>query len=81
MEKAVSDAAEKAALLSRAGGVALGDIQSIDYSWEELDLAIEPMAGSVLAKTSADAEGRYDLDMEPEDLELSDTATVVWEIR
>ena len=34
------------------------------------DCAIEPMA----------AGGSYDLNIEPDDIELSDTVTVVWEI-
>ncbi len=80
--KAVTDAGEKAAVLTRAGGVTLKDIQSIDYSWGEIDFEYRPMRGDVLmecceAPTAAKC---YDLDIEPDDIDVSDTVTVVWEI-
>ena len=79
--KAVADAKEKAAALAEAAGVRLGDVQSIDYSWGELDLTVRPMAEMRLAKnTMADAAGSYDLDIAPDDIEISDTVTVVWAI-
>ena len=36
--KAVTDAKEKASVLTQAAGVTLKDIQSIDYSWGEIDV-------------------------------------------
>ena len=38
--KAVKDAKEKAAVLTSAGGVTLKDIQSIDYSWGEIEFEV-----------------------------------------
>ena len=34
----------------------------------------------LMAAKSADAAGSYDMDIEPDDIEASDTVTVVWEI-
>jgi len=81
--QAVADAKEKAAVLARAGGVTLREIQSIDYSWGEIDLEYRPMNGMVLAercKAAPMAAKGYDLNIEPDDIEVSDTVTVVWEI-
>ena len=82
--RAVADAREKAAVLSGAAGVALKDIQSIDYSWGEADLEVRPMNRALLADgrmaaMKAGAES-YRMDIEPEDIEVADTVTVLWEI-
>ena len=79
--KAVADAKEKAAVLTQAAGVALKEIQSIDYSWGEIDFEYSPMRGDVLTECCAAPMAKsYDLDIEPDDIEVSDTVTVVWEI-
>ena len=80
--KAVTDAAEKAAVLTRAGGVRLKDIQSIDYSWGEIDFEYRPMRGDARIECCSVqmSAKRYELDIEPDDIDVSDTVTVVWEI-
>lgn len=79
--KAVTDAKEKAAVLTQAAGVALRDVQSIDYSWGEIDFEYSPMRGAMLLeRCEAPMAGSYDLDIEPDDIDVSDTVTVVWEI-
>ena len=47
--KAVTDAKEKATVLAQAAGVALKDIQSIDYSWGEIDFEYRPMNRMLMA--------------------------------
>ena len=83
--KAVTDAKEKASVLTQAAGVTLKDIQSIDYSWGEIDFEYRPMnrmlmADEYLARPMAAESPRYDMDIEPDDIEVSDTVTVLWEI-
>ncbi len=83
--KAVTDAREKASVLTQAAGVTLKDIQSIDYSWGEIDFEYRPMNGMLMADNCIAAplaaEGEnYDMDIEPDDIEVSDTVTVIWEI-
>lgn len=80
--KAVKDAMAKAGVLSSAAGVKLGDIQSVDYSWGEIDFEVRPMNRNLemydckaLEPTAA-----YDMDIEPDDIEVQDTVTVVWVI-
>ncbi len=80
--KAVKDAKEKAAVLTAAAGVILKDIQSIDYSWGEIEFEVNPMNRLMrsCAPVAACADSSYDIDIEPDDIEVSDTVTVVWEI-
>ncbi len=81
--KAVADAKEKARVLAKAAGVVLKDIRSIDYSWGEIDLEFRP-TGRMMCESNcapmAEGAGSYDLDVEPDDIEVSDTVTVLWEI-
>ena len=84
LSDAVADAKEKAAVLSQAAGVALKDIQSIDYSWEKIDFEVGPIdrlaavGGGFLSPAAGKAS--FDLDIEPDDISTSDTVTVIWEI-
>ena len=78
--KAVADAKEKAAALTQAGGVKLGEIQSIDYSWGEIDFEYRPMGRAIAVEKCMAADDSLAFDIEPDDIEVSDTVTVVWEI-
>ena len=82
--KAVSDAREKASVLAQAAGIKLKEIQSIDYSWGEINFEYRPMDKGLymeeaLCAPSA-ADGSYDMNIEPDDIEVSDTVTVIWEL-
>ena len=79
LAKAVADAREKAELLALAGGVALRDIQTIDYSWGAISFESAPLFDGVMAKSRI-AGASYDLAVEPDEIEVSDTVTVTWEI-
>jgi len=82
--KAVTDAKEKASVLTQAAGVSLKDIQSIDYSWGQINFEVQPMNRMLMAEECRapvmDGAGSYDMDIEPDDIEVSDTVTVLWEI-
>lgn len=84
MGKAESDAKEKAAVLSAAAGVKLKDIQSIDYSWGQIDFEVSPLNRALMAEdclaAPMSAGGSYNVDIEPDDIDVSDTVTVLWEI-
>ncbi len=79
---AVADAKDKAAVLTGAAGVTLKDIQSIDYSWGEISFECTPTNRMLMAECKAiPVEGAaYAMDIEPDDIDVSDTVTVVWEI-
>ena len=81
--KAVKDAKEKAVVITAAAGVTLKDIQSIDYSWGEIEFEVSPMNRLMKACAPAPAacdDACYDLDIEPDDIQAADTVTIVWEI-
>ena len=79
--KAVEDAAAKARVLSDAAGTKLGEIRSIDYSWGEIEMVARPMNRMVkMAECAADQAYGCAMDIEPDDITVSDTVTVVWEI-
>lgn len=82
LARAVEDASEKARVLAKAAGTALGGIQSIDYSWgsvvfESTPVNMPMMAKRAMMEESADS---FDLDIQPDDIRMEDTITVVWEI-
>ena len=78
--RAVADAAAKARVLSDAAGVSLSEIRSIDYSWGEIEMAVRPM-NRMMKSDCAQAEScAYGMDIEPDDITVSDTVTVVWDI-
>ena len=83
LARAVADAREKAQVLAKAADAGLGSLQSMDYSWGEIDLEVRPMNRMMLAGGSAKASAEADafaLDLEPDDIVVSDTVTLVWEI-
>ena len=85
LAKAIEDSKIKAEVLSKAAGVRLGEIVSINYSWGELDIIsrdcfeIAPVA--VGSACIDDCCSSYDIDIEADDIDVTDTVTVVWEIR
>ena len=82
--KAVADAKAKAAVLTASAGVSLGELLSIDYSWGEISFEARPMRNALTL--DACAEGGTPRakalapDLEPDDIDLTDTVTVVWQI-
>ena len=79
--KAVQDAVAKAGVLSSAAGLKLGNIQNMDYSWGRIDFEYKVMEKyDCIAPGLAETGGSYDMDIEPDDIDVQDTVTVVWEI-
>ena len=78
--RAVKDAGAKAAVLAEAAGLSLGAIQSIDYSFGELIFEVQPMNRMLMADRRLSAKESYDLNIEPDSIQVSDTVTLVWEI-
>lgn len=80
LRTATQNAHRKAEILCEASGKKLGDLISIDYNWGELDIvsrtsydiADDCLAAPMVAKS---------MSIEPDDIDLSDTVTFVWEIR
>ena len=81
LKPATINAREKAEVLCEASGVELGSLLTIDYNWGELnivsrtDYMLEERAMAMPMRAMAD------MDIQPDDIDVSDTATFVWEIK
>ena len=81
LREATVNAKRKAELLCEASGVKLGQLLTIDYNWGELNIYSDTRydmaeycmidAAPMMAKS---------IDIEPDDIDVRDTATFVWEI-
>lgn len=81
LANAVTDA--KADVLSKASGVSLREILTIDYSWKEIDFVSRPMEKMMLEECcmrSCELDKAYDIDINSDDIDVTDTVTVVWKI-
>ncbi len=79
--EAVKDSMSKATILAAAAGVKLGDILNIDYSWGEVNFVSRPLEElSLRCCEDACEPASYKMDIEPDDIDMSDTVTVVWNI-
>lgn len=81
LASAAANAREKAQVLCRASGVELGKLIRIDYSWDELNL-VSPtryeLADSAMPLMAAGK--RCAPEIQPDDIDLHDTAAFVWEL-
>lgn len=77
--KAVADARKKAEVLSQAAGISLGSIQTMEYDWDDMELVsrTEIDFGDDIYKNES---SNFKLNIEPEDIEASDTVAVIWSI-
>jgi uncharacterized protein YggE len=83
LANAVKDSMSKASIIASAANVELADIDSIDYSWgtisfesDDYMLMNKYSTGLVECRSSG-----FDIDINPEDIAMNDTVTVVWNIK
>ncbi|MCL2878529.1 MAG: SIMPL domain-containing protein, partial [Acidobacteria bacterium] len=79
LESAIENAKWKATVLAKSAGVKLGEIQRIDYNWSELHLYSQTdyqFNDMMLCEAAAPLA----MDIEPEEIKVNDTATIVWAI-
>lgn len=80
LEKAINNSKEKATVLANASGVKLGKILSIDYSWSELRISSSPFENKKWFFEEDSDESDYVIDVEIDDIDVTDTVTVIWDI-
>lgn len=78
LRNAAENAKEKAEILADASGVKLGEIIDIDYSWGRIDLYSRSDYRLYDSNVKMAAEDTPHI--VPEDIDVSDEATFVWEI-
>ena len=82
LRSAAANAKQKAEILCDASGKELGELLSIDYNLGELniysntryEMAEDCLAAPMMAKCA-------EIDIEPDNVDVSDTATFIWEIK
>lgn len=81
LASAAANAREKAQALCRASGGELGRLPRIDYNWDELNI-VSPTRYELAdcAMPLMAAGKRCAPEIEPDDIDLHDTAAFVWEI-
>jgi len=77
---AVENAKWKASVLAKSAGAKLGAIQRIDYNWSELRLYSDTNINMLEAAPAYSARSSTIINIQPEDIKVRDTATVVWAI-
>ena len=81
LKSATINAKEKAQILCEASGVELGQLLTIDYNWGELNIVSHTDYMLEEKCMAMPVGGLADMDIEPDDIDVSDTATFVWEIK
>lgn len=78
LASAAANARHRAELLAKGAEATLGDLLQIDYTWGEIHLysPTRLMLGDEMLFSEAAMP-----ELEPDDIDLSDSATFVWEIR
>lgn len=79
LKEVAIDARKKAEILCEASGYKLGELIKIDYDWSEITI-FSNTKFSMLREQSLMMASKS-IDMNPEDIDLEDTATFVWEIK
>lgn len=77
---AITDAKRKACTMASAAEVILGEIQHIDYSYQTINLESKQYLYLECARENSNADD-FNVDMTPEDMDLTDTVTIEWEIK
>lgn len=80
LKKAVEDSKIKALILAEAAQVSLGEISYIDYSWSEIEISSNPIDNLIVDKAQT-FDSKIDIDIQADDIDFSDTVTVVWNIK
>ncbi len=83
IENSVKNASEKAKILVKSANVSLGDIISIDYLDNKIDYYDEvgDYAANKMMSYAAVSEDTYNFDIEADDMVISDSVNMIWEIK
>ncbi len=77
LQSATENARKKAEIICNASGMHLGEIQSIDYDWGEVNIYSDTRYNTPIDMV-CDLSCNYDI--EPDDIEVCDSIRFVWEI-
>ena len=80
LQDAARNAIKKADALIVALGVHLGQLLTVDYNWSEINVFSQTRFEKCTLKCN-DYNRYFDATITPEDIDINDTATFVWEIQ
>lgn len=82
LARAIADSREKAQIIAREADLKLGEIQTVDYSWQQMQIYSEPMlfADGAAPIGAAKMSRSMDIDIEAADINIEDTVTIVWAV-
>ena len=80
---AIKDSMTKAQVMADASNIILGEIESIDYSWGTIRYESNEfrVMNDSCMRLYDGAPTSFDIDIEPEDIHITDTVTVVWNLK
>ncbi|WP_282925816.1 SIMPL domain-containing protein [Helcococcus kunzii] len=78
LEDAVKNARQIAEVLCENSNVTLGELITIDYSWQDINLY---SSTEYRPKIMQESSMGNSIDINPDDIEISDSATFVWRIK
>ena len=81
LQSACANAKAKAEILTKASGVTLGELVSIDYNWGEWHLFSQTQYDMEDACMRMASAAPTSIEIEPDDIDISDSVTFVWEIK
>lgn len=80
LKSAAENAKKKAEILCAASGATLGDLVNIDYNWGELNVYSRTRYEVDECMKKLSCTDDMDIDIEPDDIDVKDTVTFVWEM-
>ena len=80
LKSATINAKKKAEILCEASGAKLGELVNIDYNWGELNIYSRTSYDMGMDCLKACAPAPCSIDIEPDDIDATDTVTFVWQI-
>ena len=81
LTKAVKDSRAKAEVLAMAGGVELGELLDINYSWGTVEFVSSTRNTLTLMDCGCSMVDEYMTEMEPDDIEVEDDVTIMWALK
>lgn len=80
LRDAVKNARKKAEILSDELDVQIGQLLTVDYNWSEINVYSHTHFQKITFESPVLANS-FDADITPEDIDINDTATFVWELQ
>ena len=80
LKSATINAKKKAEILCEASGAKLGELVNIDYNWGELNIYSRTSYDMEMDCLKTCAPAPRSIDIEPDDIDATDTVTFVWQI-